>query len=481
MQELLNYEPKPPEKLSGTSFVQNTEEKLKSLVTMRAGTTKPSDVQDCELWQKTTANGKSEFFVWKESDNNGDGTHFQDFFAAKEIKEKEEENTDEFHPTQLAVNKFVVSYIQKNFAGLINLGSRVEEIEGTIGITNYDFRANDARFLHAKLLLPEYQNKTYIQMAQDGAVDVFDKTKIELEPCSIRLNVDGVNRFLINLEKVEIEPAAILDEGSALNAGVDYYLYLVPDGDGVKIVCSLNASFPVGYTEANTRKIGGFHTLCVNAGALTRNIASGYYAGNIIPNSIWCLGFRPFGSTVGAVYIDEIDQWGHIYLQSGTGANTTSVYNATITDTRYPQAHIQDLAEIGYYLPTDNEFTVMAWGTTNQVNIRGSADPVTTGGHFFTNNDRIISTYFLEDMCGVLWQWLNSTSASGGSNWTIINNPAGASFYGSCYVLLAGSSWSGGAACGWGCRAAGDGRGALLASCSARGLSRALRIAGRTL
>lgn len=349
-----------------------------------------------------------------------------------------------------------------------------------IKIYDYDFRANSPRFIEAKILKSEYKNKTYIQAAKANATDIFDKTSFVIHPCSIRLNVNGVSRWYVNERDTTIMPSSILDSGSALQAGKDYYIYLVPDGAETKILCSLNASYPSGFTAENSRKIGGFHTLCVNSGTLSNNIASGYAAGNIIPNSIWCLGFRPAGDTRGAAYIDVLDKWGHIYLQSGTGDNTTSAYGATITDTRYIQAHIEDMLAIGYCLPGDSEFTAMAWGSNQETNVNGSVDPVTTGGHTDTKGRRMISTYFLEDCCGALWQWLSCASANGGNNWNEINY-TGSDFYASCLVLRAGGHWASGAHCGWGSRDGGVGRSTLDDSSSARGLSQNIRLTSQEL
>lgn len=44
-------------------------------------------------------------------------------------------------------------------------------------------------------------------------------------------------------------------------------------------------------------------------------------------------------------------------------------------------------------------------GIQEGVNIKGSADPNTTGGHVNTSSRRIISNYGVEDCAGVLWQW----------------------------------------------------------------------------
>lgn len=372
---------------------------------------------------------------------------------------------------------------EEKFYSALHWAKKAEQFAQSLNlelIKNYDFKFLNPRFLEAKILKPEYMNKSYIQMAAEGAVDVFHKTVFTMHTCAIRLSIDGVDRWFYNIGDADIDPVAILDTGTALEAGKDYYIYLVPSENMVGLVCSLNASYPNGYTATNSRKIGGFHTLCKNAGTLTNNIASGYLAGNIIPNSIWCLGFRPVGDTRGAGYIDTIDEWSHIYLQSGTGVNTTSAYGASITDTRYYQAHIEDMMAIGYHLPDDCEFTALAWGSNQETNIQGSADPVTTGGHVDTKGRRMVSTYFMEDCCGALWQWLSNSSANGGSNWTDLSY-TGADFYGSCLVLLAGGLWVDGAHCGVGSRYGDDGRSTLSGSSSARGLSRNIVLTSKEL
>ena len=45
----------------------------------------------------------------------------------------------------------------------------------------------------------------------------------------------------------------------ANRAGKDFYVYVTADG----LILSANATYPTGYTAANSRKIGGFHCLCV--------------------------------------------------------------------------------------------------------------------------------------------------------------------------------------------------------------------------
>ena len=328
-------------------------------------------------------------------------------------------------------------------------------------------------FIHAKLLNSAYEGETYVEMWTAGATNVFDKTTLQIEPCAIKLTVDGVDRAWHNTSTIDFVPASNLDSGSSLSAGKNYYIYLVPDGTGCKLIVSLNASYPSGYTATNSRKIGWFHTLCVAAGTISGHLASGYSAGDIIPNSVACLSFRPKCDPSGMAYIDIIDSWVDIYLQSGTGANTASVYGGTITDTRYFGNHCRDMAKVGKTLPSSNDFSIFAFGSNEKTNISGSADPVTTGGHKDTNNRRMISQYFIEDCCGALWQWLDDESTGSGNNWTDItlDDGASSSFY-NALVLLAGGLWGNGARCGSGCRAGHLSRSALYADHSARGLSR---------
>lgn len=329
-------------------------------------------------------------------------------------------------------------------------------------------------FIHAKLLNAAYEGETFVEMWTDGATGVFDKTTLQIEPCAIKLTVDGVDRVWHNTSTIDFVPASNLDSGSSLGAGKNYYIYLVPNGTGCKLIVSLNASYPSGYTATNSRKIGWFHTLCVAAGTISGHLASGYSAGDIIPNSVACLSFRPKCDPSGMAYIDIIDSWVDIYLQSGTGANTASVYGGTITDTRYYGNHCRDMAKVGKTLPSSNDFSIFAFGSNEKTAISGAADPVTTGGHKDSNNRRMISQYFIEDCCGALWQWLDDEGPCGGSNWTDItlDDNASSSWYGSLFVLLAGGAWVSGAHCGSGCRVGYYSRSALYAYCSARGLSR---------
>jgi formylglycine-generating enzyme required for sulfatase activity len=131
-------------------------------------------------------------------------------------------------------------------------------------------------------------------------------------------------------------------------------------------------------------------------------------ANDILPASVWDLKHRPVSEPAGMVYVDAIDKWVDIYLASGTGANTLSVYGGTISDNRNWMDFVDDGAAVKKRLLKDYEFQVAAGGSNEGTNI--SADPVTTGGHNDKDARRMISNYGIEDMCGVIWQWLDEQS-----------------------------------------------------------------------
>lgn len=310
--------------------------------------------------------------------------------------------------------------------------------------------------------------------------------------------------------------------------GKDFFVYLVPDGvDGIDLTVSERKDFPgdidAGYTADNTRRIGQFHTLCVDAGiSLTGEILcakstvsasdlfllkkytaeesdfynfynktvssvttgtmadkltvphplAGFLAGDILPESVFCLTFRPFSGPEGMVYDVDTDTCGDIYLQSGTGQLTTSAYGAVHTVSRQQQNHEDDMRQVGKMLIGDEEFSSMALGSNEKTNIQGSVDKTTVGGHVDTAGRRMISFIGCEEMCGYLWQWQRDCSAIGGTGFTIYD---GDGFFGQIYgnvnALTAGGSWNNGVSCGSRGRTGDAARSGVIASRGGRGVS----------
>lgn len=301
-----------------------------------------------------------------------------------------------------------------------------------------------------------------------------DKKKLVIKAGTlVRLTTDTDTRFFRADSDQVIDVTTILDTGSTLQNGKDYYVYLVSSGAAdVALKVSLNSTYPTGYTANNSRKIGGFHTECANIGTISGHPLSGWLAGDILPASVWCLSHRPYSNPEGMVYISELNVWVDIYLQSGTGVNTKSAYGATVTDTRSWPDHADDMFKVGKTLLTSAEFSCAAEGSNQLTSIAGSAapNPKTSGGHLDTASRRMVSNYGLEECCGFLWQWLDHPSANGGSGWSALPGNKG-QLCGTSYGMLAGGDWGGGPYCGSRSRVANGGVGTLGASIGGRGRS----------
>lgn len=317
-------------------------------------------------------------------------------------------------------------------------------------------------------------------------------TQLQIRPNTvIQFTLGGVDYWFKTLETISFDAVAKLDEGTALSAATDYSVYITPIDDGFDFVVSKNSTYPKGFTADTAYKIGGFHTLCVavtsaNAPAIPSNTflsstthpAIGYNAGEIIPNSIWCLTHRPTSNPSGMVYVNLLDKWVDIYLQSGTLKATASVYGASTTDSRQPILHQLDMVCVGKKMPTDHDFFVFAEGSNQKTVIKGAADAVTTGGHVDTNSKRMISAYFVEDCCGFLWQWLDEIGFNGQKDWVGYGTNAeerGQS-YGMPYVLLAGGRWADSSSGGSWSRDCNATRSGVYADAGCRGVSRSLLI-----
>lgn len=266
---------------------------------------------------------------------------------------------------------------------------------------------------------------------------------------------------------------------AANRAGKDFYIYALENsGTTPTYILSANSTVPTGYTADNSRKIGGFHCLCLSVGNISGHPASGYVTGDIIPNSVWDLKFRATTDTNdGLVYVKGLNKWVAIYLPSWDGSKLVSVYRGAIVDggssfSLDGEQFVEYIGEAGGELPSRDEFKVFAFGSNQLTNINGSADPGTTGGHTDTAGRRMISNYFIEDCCGVLWQWSKdcyeamSTSWSSGNNWmndyswqtqSVVSTigPSNHKNLGSCLGLLRrallGGIWGGGSGCGSRC------------------------------
>lgn len=304
-----------------------------------------------------------------------------------------------------------------------------------------------------------------------------NKTKITI-PANTQVNIG--NKGYVSTQDTVL---ALSSVGTAdARKGKDVYIYACQPADTNStvpvFVLSMNSTVPDGYTADNSRKIGGFHCLCRNVGNISGHAASGYVIGDIIPISVWDLLHRAQSENEGMIYADFDGRWYDIYLAGIVGGKLVSQYGAIIADGSSSPAYsgekfVEEFAKVKKRPLYRNEFMVLAKGSNEGTNIYGSADPNTAGGHNDTAGRAMISNYFMEEMCGALWQWgADIFENYPGSTWSspnlylsgyawqeasVYNSAVDSQKYGSCHGLLRrvllGGSWGDGGDCGSRCAA----------------------------
>ncbi len=297
------------------------------------------------------------------------------------------------------------------------------------------------------------EKRPYLSVTDKRKIKVYANTFIKL------VLADSTVKYLAQLADIELNVESILDSGTTLQAGKDYYLYLVNKSDNtLGFVVSLNSTYPTGYDANTSRKIGGFHTLCVSVTSANApragHPAIGYSAGDIIPNSIWALNFKAASGNEGKAYIAPRREWQYIYNVSGTGASTKSAYGATRSHTRNYHKFVDDLFNVGDMLITQDGFSCGMEGSNYLTAVAGAAqpNPDTTGGRLDTAGKRMISNYFLEEGCGLQWQFAEGLIGGGGSAWSAPDADGKGQQYGTSFVVILGGNWINGGYSGPRCR-----------------------------
>jgi len=265
-----------------------------------------------------------------------------------------------------------------------------------------------------------YRDARWTAKTVTGAADRYAL----LSPNRMTLDVGGTLLCLMAQQALDLSRTATWDATTptdftlaANRAGRDFYIYACVVSGALKLVVSASATFPVGYTTATARQIGGFHCLCADAGTIAGHPLSGYLAGDILPASVWDLKFRPANDPEGMVYVAGIGRWVDIYLASVSGERLVSINGGTVADgASSPGFSWYEFSEwfgrIGKRLLTQNEFMAASFGSNQGTSISGSADAVTTGCHLDTGGRRMVSNVGCEDTCGFMCQW--SADAGGG-------------------------------------------------------------------
>lgn len=320
---------------------------------------------------------------------------------------------------------------------------------------------------------------------QKGSGSAINRRTIQ-SPNILEVGINGLLYQLTIQQELDLDTAGNWNSSEttyatpANRAGKNFYIYACEPSSGnvLVLVLSADSTYPDDYTADTSRKIGGFHCLCVDVGTIGGHDLTGYLDGDILPLSVWDLLHRALSENEGMVWDERIGKWVDIYLQSGTGTSTVSVNSGTITDTRTWNNHVDDFAAVKKRLLGDDEFQSVAAGSNEETNIAGSADPVTTGGHLDTGSRRMISNIGCEDCCGALQQWLITSSArlddGTAGDWYDLPGGKGSFYtYGdnkfSNTQLLAGGAWNNATYCGSRSRYANGYRWAAGTSDGARG------------
>jgi hypothetical protein len=231
------------------------------------------------------------------------------------------------------------------------------------------------------------QNGNWVAKTVSGASDRYTL----LSPSAMQIDITDASLELTTQATIDLSLEATWDtiagtdyRTASNRAGKDFYIYSCQPVSGTVPVVkvSANATTPTNYTASNSRKVGGFHCLCVDVGTISGHTLTGYVAGDVLPQSVWDLNNRAESENEGMVFDPKASAWVDIYLFTGTGTTTTSVNAATIKDTVSQYDFVDYAAAAKKRLLWDHEFTSMATGCKEGMNIAGSADTVTTTGHY---------------------------------------------------------------------------------------------------
>jgi len=343
-----------------------------------------------------------------------------------------------------------------------------------------------------------YKKTPFLTASGKRQLTIKDGTRIKLPDDSI---------FSVGTD-LELNVESILDIGNSLTNGKDYYLFLYRTQGGQNVlIASLTKNAPNNLNPADVVLLGGLHTLCVSAGSGMTYVMGGqtlnhplndFIASDILPDSVWCLNHRPHSEAEGMVYVPTMNIWVDIYLQSGSGFNTKSIYQGAITRSRQYVDFVEDQICVKKSLLNDEEFAAAMMGSNEQTAVNGANETGATvngaGGRIDTQGRRMISIYGIEEGCGSLWQWLATTSAAGvdgsiygqltdtptygwismtQSSYGPIGQAGGkGSFWGLCGALLAGGHWDVGSGCGSRSRYAPNSRSNASSGSGGRGRSR---------
>ena len=238
---------------------------------------------------------------------------------------------------------------------------------------------------------------------------------------SITIDKDVVlacgNSIFITKEKTLT--ASDLDTGTAFVDHTDYYIYICDPSNGdessdveEEYKISLNSTYPEGYNESNSRKIGGFYYgrcriadsegIPINTSGVRYGSGwiSNVYLG-IMPNSVWTLLHRPKCDPTHMVQITD-ELWSDIHFGSDDGN-----YGLLSLGSANPMVgsflkFTEKVRRVGKSIPSVHDFIMMGRGSPpgadNNTNARTKSDNSAMGSAQTVANDT--SSYNVHETTG---------------------------------------------------------------------------------
>ena len=256
------------------------------------------------------------------------------------------------------------------------------------------------------------------------------------------VNIGGNGNGYIIREQLNLDPLLATNRDDSFTTfalGDNICIYVVQEDTGIaSIKFSKNTTFPTGYTELTSRKMGGFHYArirVVNSNGVPVNVSNvAYGAGwesnvseGIVSNSIWDLTNRPKCDPTGMMKINA-NFWRDIYKVSQAIAVTIvngklseglgqSVYGGTpLTGTEGLSCYnFQELASrSGKRLATYEENCICSEGSPqgNDADNVNAWSAIANVGR--TTNGSVvnaISARNIVDCVGNVWEWTSTQAA----------------------------------------------------------------------
>ena len=258
-------------------------------------------------------------------------------------------------------------------------------------------------------------------------------------PTRLRLDVAGTRTMHTIpaegkiLGPFDLDTPTPISAGNLFEAATDYYVYLCSGGVW-KI--SKNGIAPKTYTSQNSRKIGGFHTLCEPITTMPTTSPdhpfTNVLAGSILPQSVWSLNFRPASAPEGMVFDPKTGIWVDIYLGVWHAGKLKSKYDPIAmrglkgSSGRETAFHFfrftEEYEKVNKRLPFHYEFMSAARGAPEGCGCVITSQQEKSGGstvrtqRLSENNTylsyRSISNIGCENIVGVGWQFGHLDSAN---------------------------------------------------------------------